>query len=93
MISESATIRIYGNNSCPYCGAARMLLTKKGVRFEDVLVNKDASKLTEMRERSGRTSVPQIFVGDTHVGGFDELYELDKAGELDKLLAGVTATS
>lgn len=87
MSSESAVIRIYGNDTCAYCGAARMLLTKKGVRFEDVLVNKDADKLKEMRERSGRTSVPQIFVGDTHVGGFDELCELDKNGELDELLA------
>jgi glutaredoxin 3 len=89
MNEESAAIRIYGNDSCAYCGAARMLLTKKGVRFEDVLVNKDADKLSEMRERSGRTSVPQIFVGETHVGGFDELCELDKNGELDELLARV----
>jgi glutaredoxin 3 len=89
MSEESAAIRIYGNDSCAYCGAARMLLTKKGVRFEDVLVNKDADKLSEMRERSGRTSVPQIFVGETHVGGFDELCELDKNGELDELLARV----
>ena len=89
MNEESVAIRIYGNDSCAYCGAARMLLTKKGVRFEDVLVNKDADKLSEMRERSGRTSVPQIFVGETHVGGFDELCELDKNGELDELLARV----
>lgn len=87
MSAEATAIRIYGNDTCAYCGAARMLLTKKGVRFEDVLVNKDADKLDEMRERSGRTSVPQIFVGDTHVGGFDELCELDKNGELDALLA------
>jgi glutaredoxin 3 len=63
-----------------------MLLTRKGVRFEDVLVNKDSEKLTEMRARSGRSSVPQVFVGDAHIGGFDELFELDKNGELDKLL-------
>jgi glutaredoxin 3 len=93
MSSAPAAIRIYGNNTCAYCGAARMLLTKKGVRFEDVLVNKDANKLAEMRERSGRTSVPQIFIGDMHVGGFDELCELDQVGELDKLLASVQAAS
>ena len=87
MSAESVAIRIYGNDTCAYCGAARMLLTKKGVRFEDILVNKDADRFNEMREQSGRTSVPQIFVGDTHVGGFDELCELDKNGELDKLLA------
>jgi glutaredoxin 3 len=64
-----------------------MLLTKKGVRFDDISINKDSDKLAEMRARSGRTSVPQIFIGDTHVGGFDELCELEKNGELDKLLA------
>lgn len=80
---------IYGNDTCTYCGAARMLLTKKGVRFEDVLVNRDAERLAEMRARSGNTAVPQIFVGDAHVGGFDELYELDKNGGLDKLLEGL----
>ncbi len=81
-------VTIYGNDSCAYCGAARMLLTKKGVRFEDVLINKDSDKLAEMRARSGETSVPQIFIGDAHIGGFDELYELNDSGELDKLLAG-----
>lgn len=87
MSAEAAAIQIYGNDTCAYCGAARMLLTKKGARFEDILVNKNTDKFDEMRERSGRTSVPQIFVGDTHVGGFDELCELDKNGELDALLA------
>jgi len=84
-------VTIYGNDTCSYCGAARMLLTKKGVRFEDILVNRDSEKLTEMRARSGRTSVPQVFVGEAHVGGFEELIELDKNGELDKLLAGAKA--
>jgi glutaredoxin 3 len=64
-----------------------MLLTKKGVRFDDISISKDSDKLAEMQARSGRTSVPQIFIGDTHVGGFDELCELEKNGELDKLLA------
>lgn len=80
-------VTIYGNQSCSYCAAARMLLTKKGVRFTDVLVSNDPHKLEEMRERSGKSSVPQIFVGETHVGGFDDLYELDKSGKLDELLA------
>ncbi len=65
-----------------------MLLTKKGVRFEDVLVHDDAEKRSEMEALSGRKSVPQIFVGDRHIGGFDELYALDQSGDLDKLLAG-----
>ena len=81
-------VTIYGNKTCPFCGAARMLLTKKGVTFDDVLVDVESDKLTEMQERSGRSSVPQIFVGDKHIGGFDELYELDKSGKLDELLAG-----
>lgn len=78
---------IYGNTTCPFCGAARMLLTKKGVEFDDIPVAGDPEMLAEMRERSGRNTVPQIFVGDTHIGGFDELYALDQSGELDKLLA------
>jgi glutaredoxin 3 len=64
-----------------------MLLTKKGVRYEERLVSRDAGLHDEMVERTGKTSVPQIFVGNTHVGGFDELYALDSSGELDKLLA------
>ena len=81
------TVTVYGNDACPYCGAVRMLLTKKGVRFEDIAINKDADKRSEMEKRSGRSSVPQIFIGDEHIGGFDELYECDKNGQLDKLLA------
>jgi glutaredoxin 3 len=82
-----ATIKLYGNDTCPYCGAARMLLKKKRVEFDDILVNEDAEGLAEMRARTERTSVPQIFIGDIHVGGFDDLSELDQRGELDKLIA------
>jgi len=78
---------IYGNATCPFCGAARMLLTKKAIEFEDVPVGDDPALFAEMREKSGSRSVPQIFVGDAHIGGFDELYALEKSGELDKLLA------
>lgn len=80
-------VTVYGNTSCPYCGAARMLLTKKGVEFEDIIVTDNPSLLEEMLARSGRQSVPQIFIGDTPIGGFDELSALDKSGELDKMLA------
>jgi len=86
-MSTDSGIIIYGNDSCAYCAAARMLLTRKGVKYEDVLVSKDVAKLEEMIQRSGQRSVPQIFVGDTHVGGFDELCTLDKNGDLDELLA------
>ena len=78
---------LYGNATCPYCGEARMLLVKKGVPFKDIDVAGDAGRLTEMKDRSGGTTVPQIFIGDSPIGGFDELYALDKSGELDKLLA------
>ena len=87
MSTVTKTVIIYGNDSCAYCGAARMLLTKKGANFEDVLVNDDSDRLAEMQARSGETSVPQIFIGDAHIGGFDELCELDMSGELDQLLA------
>jgi glutaredoxin 3 len=80
-------VTIYLTETCSYCGAARMLLTKKGIRYEERLVSQNAGLRDEMLERSGKTTVPQIFVGETHVGGFDELYALDSSGELDKLLA------
>ena len=80
-------VRIYGNTSCPYCGAARMLLTKKAVQFEDLNVAADPALFAEMVDRSGSRSVPQIFVGDTLIGGFSELDGLEKSGELDALLA------
>ena len=85
---SSPKVIIYGNATCPYCGAARMLLTKKLVEFENISVTGDASLLEEMQQKSGRRSVPQIFIGDYHVGGFDELDALNRSGELDKLLAG-----
>jgi len=81
-------VTVYGNATCAYCGAARMLLTKKAVEFEDIVVTDDPSKLEEMQARSGQRTVPQIFIGDTLVGGFDALCALDKSGELDRLLAG-----
>ncbi len=84
---NNQAVTIYLTESCSYCGAARMLLTKKGVRYEERVVSRDPGLRDEMVERTGQTSVPQIFVGETHVGGFDELYSLDSSGELDKLLA------
>ena len=80
-------MKIYGNTTCAYCGAARMLLTRKAVEFEDIVITDDPLKQKEMQDRSGGRSVPQIFIGDTLVGGFEELCALDKSGELDKLLA------
>jgi glutaredoxin 3 len=88
-MSAGSGITIYGSETCAYCSAARMLLTRKGVRFLDVPVSNDATKFAEMVQRSGQRSVPQIFIGDTHVGGFDELTALETSGELDKLLINI----
>jgi len=81
-------VTVYGTTTCSYCGAARMLLTRKAVEYEDVVIQDGSELFEEMQQRSGSRSVPQIFIGDAHVGGFDELCSLDKSGELDKLLAG-----
>jgi len=79
-------IEIYGNRSCVYCMAARTLFTRKNVRFTDIIVADDPDRLTAMRERAGSDTVPQIFIGGRHVGGFDDVDRLDKSGELDRLL-------
>jgi glutaredoxin 3 len=79
---------MYANGWCPYCSAARSLLTAKGVTFAEVDTDADPARRTEMIARSGRRTVPQIFVGDHHVGGYDDLAALDRAGRLDPLLAG-----
>ena len=66
-----------------------MLLKKKGLDFEDILVSRDEDTLEEMKRRSGNRSVPQVFIGDRPIGGFDELYSLERSGELDKLIAAL----
>ncbi len=83
----SKAVKLYGNATCPYCGAARMLLTKKGIEFEDIAVSKGTDLYEKMAEASGRRTVPQIFIGEESIGGFDDLYELDQRGELDAKLA------
>jgi glutaredoxin 3 len=81
-------VKMYTTPICPYCVRAKSLLGKKGVPFEEIDVLSDDAARQEMLSKSnGMRTVPQIFVGDTHVGGFDELYALDKAGGLDPLLA------
>ena len=81
-----AGIRIYGTNSCGWCLAARMLLKRKGLDFDDVLVG-DPERRAEMERLSGRRSVPQIFVGDEPIGGYDDLVALERSGELDRMIA------
>ncbi|GLS45287.1 glutaredoxin 3 [Methylobacterium brachythecii] len=80
-------VTIYTTAWCPYCSAAKSLLKEKGAAFNEIDVEKTAGARSEMTQRAGgRTSVPQIFVGETHVGGCDDLYALDRAGRLDPLL-------
>jgi glutaredoxin 3 len=79
---------LYTTEMCGYCYRAKKLLQEKGVAFTDVDVTADAEKRAEMTQRAGgRRTVPQIFIGGRHIGGADELYALDRQGELDKLLA------
>lgn len=81
-------VQIYTTPICPYCVRAKSLLAKKGVELQEIDVLMDPAARDEMLARSGGArTVPQIFIGDTHVGGCDDLYALEKAGELDPLLA------
>ncbi|ALP64383.1 glutaredoxin 3 [Paraburkholderia caribensis] len=81
-----SAITIYTTPTCPYCLAAKALLKKKGVSYEEVNVQGDRATALALMERTGRRTVPQIFVGETHVGGFDDLNALETAGNLDPLL-------
>jgi glutaredoxin 3 len=82
------SVRIYTTPICPYCARAKSLLKKKGAAVEEVDVFMDEDARAEMEAKTGGArSVPQIFIGDTHVGGCDELYALEKEGKLDPLLA------
>ncbi len=78
---------IYSSDWCPFCIRAKQLLTRKGVDFSEIRVDGQPDVRAEMTRKAGRTSVPQIWIGSTHVGGCDELYTLERAGKLDQLLA------
>lgn len=81
-------VTIYTTPTCPYCIAAKALLRKKGAAFDEINVEGRPELRETMRKRAnGGTTVPQIFIGETHVGGCDDLHELDRAGGLDPLLA------
>lgn len=81
-------ITIYTSAYCPYCISAKRLLDKKGVTYDEIAVDGRRDVRTEMtRKAGGRYTVPQIWIGERHIGGCDDLYELDGAGELDRLLA------
>ena len=82
-----AKIRMYATAVCPYCVRAEQLLRRKGVQdIEKIRVDQDPARRDEMIGLTGRRTVPQIFIGDTHVGGCDDLYELEHRGKLDALL-------
>lgn len=82
-----AKVEIYSSALCGFCRAAKQVLTSKGVAFEEYSVDREASLHAEMMSRAGgRTSVPQIFIDDTHVGGFDDMMELEADDKLDPLL-------
>ena len=77
---------VYLTGWCPYCTRAKQLLERKGVDFEEIDIDARPEARKEMTARSGRSSVPQIFIGATHVGGCDDLHELEASGRLDTLL-------
>jgi glutaredoxin 3 len=82
-----ADVVIYTRPFCGYCSRAINLLTHKGVAFTEIEAGMDPDKRREMMQRSGRNTFPQIFIGGTHIGGCDEMMALERAGELDPLLA------
>ncbi|HCN44431.1 MAG TPA: glutaredoxin 3 [Pseudomonas sp.] len=79
-------VTVYSSDYCPYCMRAKQLLSSKGVAFEEIKVDGKPQVRAAMVQKAGRTSVPQIWIGDTHVGGCDDLYALERAGKLDALL-------
>ena len=81
-------VTVYTSDWCPYCQRAKGLLTQKNVIFSEINVEEDAKFREQMIARSNRRTVPQIFIADKHVGGCDELFELDRSGELDRLIQG-----
>lgn len=84
----NARVLMYSSGICPYCTMAERLLTSKGVEtIEKIRIDLDPAQRMAMMEKTGRRTVPQIYIGDTHVGGFDDLSALDKAGKLDALLS------
>ncbi|MBU2864813.1 glutaredoxin 3 [Reinekea forsetii] len=82
----TATVKMYSSDWCPFCIRAKQLLDSKKVRYEELKVDGQPALRQKMTTESGRTSVPQIWIGSTHVGGCDELYALERSGKLNTLL-------
>jgi glutaredoxin 3 len=85
-MAEGNSVVMYTTSWCPYCTRARRLFDDKGVKYTEIDVEAVDGARAEMQQRSGRTSVPQIFVGDRHLGGYDDTSALERRGELDPLL-------
>jgi glutaredoxin 3 len=81
-------VTVYVSDWCPYCSRAKDLLTRKSVVFNEINVDDEPKFREEMMARSNRRTVPQIFIGDRHVGGCDDLFALEESGELDRLIQG-----
>ncbi|QLH41304.1 MAG: glutaredoxin 3 [Coxiellaceae bacterium] len=81
-----AEVVIYTKDYCPYCTSAKQFLAKKNIAYTEIRVDLEPERLPEMIQRSGRRTVPQIFINGQSIGGWDDLYALEKAGKLDKLL-------
>jgi glutaredoxin 3 len=87
----SAGVTLYTTRYCPYCIRARNLLDSKGVAYRDIAVDNEPQLRREMMIRSGRDTVPQIWIGERHIGGCDDMYLLERQGRLDELLKGAGA--
>jgi glutaredoxin 3 len=88
VVVSNAAITIYSTAICPYCVAAKNFLKSKGLSWTEVRIDTDPAERERMMARARRTSVPQIFIGETHVGGYDDMMALHRAGKLEPLLAG-----
>ena len=84
-------VQIYTTSWCPYCSAAKSLLADKGVPYEEIDVTEPSLREAMIQRAHGRRTVPQIFIGETHVGGYDDMMALHRAGKLEPLLAGAGA--
>ena len=82
----TARVLMYATAACPFCQSAERLLVAKGATIEKIRVDLEPERRAEMTKKSGRQTVPQIWIGERHIGGCDDLYALDRAGELDPLL-------
>jgi glutaredoxin 3 len=81
-----ATVVIYTTRFCPFCVRAKQLLTAKGSSYREIAIDQDNTARSDMMRRSGRRTVPQIWIGDQHIGGCDDLYDLERTGKLTLLL-------